>query len=50
MAEGIETDTQWSTMRDLGYDHGQGYLFARPAAAVQIDQLMADPTKALPSP
>jgi diguanylate cyclase (GGDEF)-like protein/PAS domain S-box-containing protein len=50
VAEGIETDTQWSTMRDLGYDYGQGYLFARPAAAVQIDQLMADPTKALPAP
>jgi EAL domain-containing protein (putative c-di-GMP-specific phosphodiesterase class I) len=50
VAEGIETDTQWSTMRDLGYDYGQGYLFARPAAAVQIDQLMADPSQALPNP
>jgi diguanylate cyclase (GGDEF)-like protein/PAS domain S-box-containing protein len=49
VAEGIETDTQWSTMRDLGYDYGQGYLFARPAAAVQIDQLMADPTNPLPN-
>jgi diguanylate cyclase (GGDEF)-like protein/PAS domain S-box-containing protein len=49
VAEGIETDTQWSTMRDLGYDYGQGFLFARPAAAVQIDQLMADPMQALPS-
>jgi diguanylate cyclase (GGDEF)-like protein len=50
VAEGIETDMQWSTMRDLGYDYGQGYLFARPAAAVQIDLLMADPMAALPNP
>ena len=49
VAEGIETDTQWSTMRDLGYDYGQGFLFARPASAVHIDQLMADPTSPLPS-
>ncbi|MEU4242226.1 EAL domain-containing protein [Actinoplanes sp. NPDC026619] len=31
VAEGIETDEQWATLRRLGIDHGQGYLFGRPA-------------------
>lgn len=31
IAEGIETDSEFSTMRDLGITHGQGYLIARPA-------------------
>jgi diguanylate cyclase (GGDEF)-like protein/PAS domain S-box-containing protein len=29
-AEGIETANQFAQLRDLGCDHGQGYLFARP--------------------
>ncbi|GAA2583940.1 hypothetical protein GCM10010435_72200 [Winogradskya consettensis] len=31
VAEGIETDAQWSVLRRIGCDHGQGYLFGRPA-------------------
>lgn len=31
IAEGIETVEQKSTMQDLGYRFGQGFLFARPA-------------------
>ncbi|GAA0588001.1 EAL domain-containing protein [Paractinoplanes ferrugineus] len=31
VAEGIETDEQWATLRRIGIDHGQGYLFGRPS-------------------
>jgi EAL domain-containing protein (putative c-di-GMP-specific phosphodiesterase class I) len=30
VAEGIELSEQWATLRDLGCDLGQGFLFARP--------------------
>jgi EAL domain-containing protein (putative c-di-GMP-specific phosphodiesterase class I) len=30
VAEGIELSEQWTTLRDLGCDLGQGYFFARP--------------------
>jgi EAL domain-containing protein (putative c-di-GMP-specific phosphodiesterase class I) len=33
VAEGIEHEAQWDTLRDLGCDLGQGYLFARPMDA-----------------
>ncbi len=36
VAEGIETDEQWSTLRELGCDFGQGFLFARPMQAADI--------------
>ncbi|WP_250033145.1 putative bifunctional diguanylate cyclase/phosphodiesterase [Paractinoplanes maris] len=41
VAEGIETDAQWVTLRRLGIDHGQGYLFGRPADPDQISDLLA---------
>ena len=31
VAEGIETDDEFSALRDTGAHYGQGYLFARPA-------------------
>ncbi|MCO8270619.1 EAL domain-containing protein [Actinoplanes sp. TRM 88003] len=40
VAEGIETDAQWATLRRLGIDHGQGYLFGRPADPEQIRALL----------
>ncbi|MFF5085301.1 putative bifunctional diguanylate cyclase/phosphodiesterase [Actinoplanes sp. NPDC000266] len=40
VAEGIETDAQWATLRKLGIDHGQGYLFGRPAGAGEIVSLL----------
>ncbi|WP_246612398.1 putative bifunctional diguanylate cyclase/phosphodiesterase [Paractinoplanes bogorensis] len=40
VAEGIETDAQWSTLRNLGIDHGQGYLFGKPADPTQIHALL----------
>ena len=33
VAEGIEQSAQWATLRDLGCDLGQGFLFARPMDA-----------------
>ena len=33
VAEGIEHPAQWETLRDLGCELGQGYLFARPMDA-----------------
>jgi EAL domain-containing protein (putative c-di-GMP-specific phosphodiesterase class I) len=45
VAEGIETDEQWSTLRDLGCDLGQGFLFARPAEPAQISAMLAKPSE-----
>ncbi len=36
IAEGIETDGQLASMRELGCDIGQGYLFARPVPADEM--------------
>ena len=41
VAEGIETPEQWSTLRDLGCDLGQGFLFAKPAEPGQIAAILA---------
>ncbi|WP_254461245.1 EAL domain-containing protein [Xanthomonas sacchari] len=35
VGEGIETEQQLATLRELGCDYGQGYLLGRPAAAPQ---------------
>lgn len=37
VAEGIETTAQRDRLRDMGCDRGQGYLFARPACAPEIE-------------
>ena len=31
IAEGIETEKEYQALRTLGIEHGQGYLFAKPA-------------------
>ena len=41
VAEGIEREEQRSCLRELGCKHGQGFLFARPAPADQIEQMLA---------
>jgi EAL domain-containing protein (putative c-di-GMP-specific phosphodiesterase class I) len=40
VAEGIETDGQLSSLRDLGCDLGQGYHFARPMPPDQLGELL----------
>ena len=40
VAEGIETETQFRLLREMGCDVGQGYLFARPLPAVEAGRLL----------
>jgi EAL domain-containing protein (putative c-di-GMP-specific phosphodiesterase class I) len=51
VAEGIELSEQWTTLRDLGCDKGQGFFFARPMPAdAVLDFLRAshEPVPAAP--
>jgi diguanylate cyclase (GGDEF)-like protein len=41
IAEGIESSGQLASFRDLGCDHAQGFLFARPAPAEEVAELLA---------
>jgi diguanylate cyclase (GGDEF)-like protein/PAS domain S-box-containing protein len=41
IAEGIESDAQWASARTLGCDQAQGYHFARPAPADEIERVLA---------
>ena len=38
IAEGIETEEQWTSITGLGCDLGQGYHFARPLPASKVDE------------
>ena len=40
VAEGIETGDQLATLRRLGCPLGQGFLFARPQAAEDIEVIL----------
>ena len=40
-AEGIETDQQLARMCAIGCDRGQGYLFARPLPAHELERWLA---------
>ncbi|MGQ0766523.1 MAG: putative bifunctional diguanylate cyclase/phosphodiesterase [Gemmatimonadota bacterium] len=42
IAEGVEQETQHDRLRDLGCDYGQGFLFGKPLAARDVDQLLRD--------
>ncbi|WP_249012129.1 bifunctional diguanylate cyclase/phosphodiesterase [Conexibacter sp. DBS9H8] len=44
VAEGIETAQQLRIVRELGFDIGQGYLFARPGSAADIGRLLGNAT------
>jgi EAL domain-containing protein (putative c-di-GMP-specific phosphodiesterase class I) len=46
VAEGIEMTEQWDTLRELGCDLGQGFLFAKPMDAESSLAFMASPTPA----
>jgi diguanylate cyclase (GGDEF)-like protein len=46
VAEGVETAEQAELLRDLGCDRGQGYHWARPGPAAQVDAYLAQPVAA----
>lgn len=41
-AEGIETEDQLAQLRNLGCEYGQGFLFARPVCAAEMEKLLAE--------
>ena len=47
VAEGIETVAQLRTLRELGCERGQGFLFARPALAADIEEVLRHGTVSL---
>jgi diguanylate cyclase (GGDEF)-like protein/PAS domain S-box-containing protein len=42
IAEGIESSGQLASFRELGCDRAQGFLFARPAPADEVTELLAE--------
>ena len=46
VAEGIETAGQAELMRRMRCDHGQGWLYGRPAAAAEVEPLFSVPLAA----
>ena len=45
MAEGIESDAQLTSVRELGCDLAQGFFFARPMPADEMSQMLASHEK-----
>jgi len=43
VAEGIETEAQWSRLAALGCDLGQGYYLSRPVSAEEVLDFLARP-------
>jgi len=41
VAEGIETPSQLGILQQLGCEYGQGYLFAKPLPAIEIEAMLA---------
>ncbi len=44
VAEGIETEQQWTLLKSEGVDIGQGYLFVRPQEANNLLHLLGTRT------
>jgi diguanylate cyclase (GGDEF)-like protein/PAS domain S-box-containing protein len=49
VAEGIELPEQWSTLRDLGCEKGQGFYFARPMKAEAARAFLAAGRESAPA-
>jgi len=50
IAEGIEQPRQLSALREMGCDYGQGFLVARPMAALGVEALMGTSGEACDEP
>jgi EAL domain-containing protein (putative c-di-GMP-specific phosphodiesterase class I) len=50
IAEGIESSGQLASLRDLGCDLAQGYLFARPVPPEEIGDLLVPRAEAISTP
>jgi diguanylate cyclase (GGDEF)-like protein len=48
VAEGVETEQQLDFLRDAGCDIMQGFYFARPMAAAQLEQLLRERRQFIP--
>jgi len=42
VAEGVETAAQLDTLRAMGCEYAQGYLFSKPVPASDVERLLAD--------
>ncbi|MBK9155348.1 MAG: PAS domain S-box protein [Chloracidobacterium sp.] len=49
VAEGIETEQQLRSLRELGCRFGQGYLFSRPVSADDAEVILREGLKGLPA-
>jgi len=49
IAEGIETESQYSVLKNLGCDYGQGFLLAKPQIAEEAERLIYRRPRWLPT-
>lgn len=49
VAEGIETEAQAATLREIGYEQAQGFLFARPMPLSQLHEFLGSRAGRCPS-
>ena len=40
VAEGVETEAQLETLREIGCEYAQGYLFSKPAPSEEMEKLL----------
>ena len=42
VAEGVETEAQLATLREIGCEYAQGYLFSKPAPSDEMESLLSE--------